>query len=359
MATIQLKGALDLTVADREFVVLTGPAGSDASAIVRAIAGLDDSSHGDVLFDDRRVNDVSAKDRDVALVSHDYAPYPRLSVYENLAIGLQRRQFAESEIKKRIAAVVEELRMQEQLEAPAGSLSVADQRFVGLARAMVRQPRVFLFNRPFAHLAPADMNRGRAVVAGLRQRSSATIIYSTDEPGEALALDARTLIIDAGVVLQDAEAQTIYDAPATLAVAKFFGDPPMNLVHGTLKLERNGFTFTETGEGTITLALPDSRFAGAADFAGKPVVLGFRPENIEIAPLADQAKGPGTVFRALVERAEPRSGQTDLYLRTGAHELVCRTEEWKAEAGARRLQFALNLSKADLFSADNGLRISP
>lgn len=357
MATIHFKGVPDFTVRDREFVVLTGPSGREVSSLVRVIAGLDGPSQGDVLFDERRMNDVTPKDRDVALVSHDYAPYPGLTVYENLAIGLKGRQFAESEIKKRIAAVVEELRMQEQLQAPAASLSMAERRFVGLARAMVRQPRVILFDRPFANLSPADVSRGRGVIAGLRQRSSATMIYATDEPAEALALGARTLVIDAGAVQQDAEAETIYNAPANLAVAKFFGDPPMNLVHGTLKLERDGLAFTELGEGTIALPLPEARFGVTRDLVGKQVVLGFRPEDIEIAGPAEGA-GSKATFRALVERAEPRGGQTELYLRTGAHELICRTESWEG-GGARRLQFALNLSKAELFGAENGLRLTP
>jgi len=357
MATIQLKGPLDIAVRDREFVVLTGPGGRDAFLIVRTIAGLAEPSHGDLLFDDRRLNDVPARERDVALVSHDYEPYPSLSVYENLAIGLKRRQFAETEIKKRVAAVADELRLQGQLQTMAGSLSLAERRFLGLARAMVRQPRVFVFDRPFANLAPADVSRGRAVIAGLRQRSSATMIYATDDPSEALALRARTLVIDAGAVRQDAEAQTIYDAPANLVVAKFFGDPPMNLVHGTLKLERDAIVFTEMGEGTIALALPETRF-GRPDVANGQVVLGFRPENLEIAPSTEGSKSPGRTFRALVERAEPRGGWRDLYLRTGAHDLICRTGDWEAEGGARRLQFAINLSKAELFSAENGLALT-
>lgn len=358
MATVTLKnlnGGLDLTIRDREFVVLTGPNESEVSAIVRAIAGLADVSQGEILFDDKAINRVPARQRDVALLSHDYVPYPRLSVYDNLAIGLKQRRFGEAEIRKRIATVAEILKMQDQLEVFPESLSVAERRFVGLARVMVRQPRVYLFDRPFANLGWADSNRGRAALAGLQQRASATIVYATNDPGEALALGTRTVVIDSGGIQQDADAQTIYHSPANLAVAKFFGDPPMNLVQGTLKTDREAVTFVEAGEGTITLKLPS--FEAATDLAGKPVTLGFRPESIMIAPSSDGSNRPGATFRAVVERAEPRGFQTDLYLRTGAHELICRTAAWDNQGG-RRLEFAIDPARAHFFTGETGVRLA-
>jgi multiple sugar transport system ATP-binding protein len=350
----ELKGGLDLTIVDREFVVLTGPDGRESSAIVRLIAGLTDALEVEILFDDRRLNDLPPKDRDIAFLAHDYEPYPRLSVYENLAIGLKRRQFAETEIKKRIASVAEALEIQNRLETSAGSLLPAERPFIGLARAMVRQPRVYLFDRPFANLGPLEASRGRAAIAALQQRSSATIIYATSDPSEALAFGARTVVIAGRTVEQDAAAQTVYDSPANLAVAKFFGEPPMNLVQGTVKRERDGFIFVETGEGTIAVNLPVARFDGATDLAGRAGVLGFRAESVDIAS-SEGSNRPAMGFRAVVERAEPRGAQTDLYLRTGAHELVCRTARWE-ESGGHRLQFAIDLAKATLFDAETGLR---
>jgi multiple sugar transport system ATP-binding protein len=346
------EGTLDLTVGDREFVVLCGPDAAVGSAIVRLIAGLANDRRVDVHFDDRRVNDVPPKDRDVALVSHDYEPYPRLSVYENLAIGLKSRQFGEAEIKKRVAAVAEELRLQDRLDAAADTLAPAERPVVALARAMARQPRIYLFDRPLANLAPLDASRGRAAIAGLQQRSSATIVYATNDPAEALALDTRTVILAEGTVQQDANARTVYNFPANLTVASFFGDPPMNLVHGTVKTERDGIAFVEAGEGTISLPLPGPRFDPARDLVGKRVVLGFRPESIGLTP-SEGSHRANASFRALVERAEPRGAETDLYLRTGAHDLVCRTARW--EQGGRRLQFAIDLEKALLFAAETGL----
>jgi multiple sugar transport system ATP-binding protein len=340
--------------ADREFVVLTGPDGRDGSAIVRAIAGLAKVSQGEIRFDDRMINEVPAKDRDLAFLSHDYEPYPRLSVYENLAIGLKRRQFGETEIKKRIMTVSEALEMRDRLEISAQLLSSVERTFLGLARAMVRQPRVYLFDRPFANLDRTEASRGRAAVAGLRQRSSATIIYAADDPAEALAFDIRTVIIAGGAIQQDANARSVYDSPANLAVAKFFGNPPMNLVRGILKVEPDGVVFVEEGEGTIALDLPSPRFAGTAAPAGKPVVLGFNAESIEIAS-SEGSNRPATTFRALVERAEPRGAQTALYLQTGAHQLICQTARWD-QGGGRRLQFGIDLAKAHLFDAETGQR---
>jgi len=351
-------GGVDLTIRDREFVVLTGPPGCGNSAIVRLIAGLAENAQGDILFDERRINDVLPKDRDVALLSHGYTPYPGVPVFENLAIGLERRKFASVEIKKRIAAVAETLGLQDQLSAKPHSLSREQQRLVGLARAMVRQPKVYLFDEPFANLDPAAASRGRAAIAALRLRSSSTILYSTSDPVEALAFSARTVILKEGIVQQDADAQAIYDEPANLFVAKFFGDPPMNLVQGILKQERDVVVFSEAGDGTIAIRWPASRFTGAKEVAAGQVVLGFRPQDVEIAAAPEDANPSSNAFRALIDRVEPKGAETDLYLRTGAHELICRSRRWagQGEAG-HRFQFAIEPGKTHLFNAVSGSRI--
>ena len=360
MSTITLKniGGADLTIRDREFVVLTGPAGWGGSALIRMIAGLAEISKGEILFDERRINDVPPKDRDVALLAHDYTPYPGMTVSENLAIGLQRRKFGSAEIKKRIAAVAETLGLQDQLSAKPQSLSPKQQRFVGLARTMARQPKVYLFDEPFADLEPVAASRGRAVIAALRLRASSTILYATSDPVEALAFGARTVIFEEGVAQQDADAQAIFDEPANLFVAKFFGDPPMNLVHGTLKQERDAVVFSEAGDGTIVIRWPALRFAGGKAPSGGPVVLGSRPQAVEIAPAPGEGNLSLNAFRALVDRAEPRGEETDLYLRTGSHDLICRSRRWarQAEAG-HRLQFEIELEKTHLFDAVSGGRI--
>ena len=347
MASITLRNAPnDLAIHDREFVVLAGPG---SSAIVRQIAGLENVSQGEVLFDERKINDTAPHERDVALVSHDYMPYPGLSVVENLAIGLRGQKFADAEIKKRIAAVASALGLEPQLQVNAESLPSEQRRLVGLARAMVRQPKVYLFDNPFADLEPAAARRGRSEIVKLHQRSAATIVYATTDPAEALAFGERTVVFADEAIQQDGSAKNIYDAPANLAVAKFFGDPPMNLVTGTLKQERNALVFSEAGDGTITVPLPPDRFSIAQDFSGKSAVLGFHPEDVEV--------GADAGFRALVERAESAGAGTNLYLQTGAHGLIARTLRRDPAASGHRIQFRIALEKAHLFDPATGQRV--
>ena len=364
MAAVTLKNVqlgtepLNLEIGEREFVILTGPVGCGHSTILRMIAGLEEAPRGEIHFGERRINDLPPKDRDLALVTSGFVPYPGMSVYENLAFSLQGRGFAEPETKKRIVAVVEILGLQRQLERKPQSLSDEERQLVALARAMVLQPKVFLFDEPFSTLEPTARTRGRAEIKKLHQRMSATVIYATRDPVEAMALGGRTVVLDQGIVHQDGQAQSVYDLPATLLVAGFIGCPPMNLVHGTLKQEREALLFLERGDGTIAIRLPASRFAPARDFSGKPIVLGIRPEDIEIAPPANAAERRSSNFRALVDRVEPRGAESDLHLQTGAHELTCRSRSWADEGeGGHRLEFEMNLEKAHLFDPASGHRI--
>jgi multiple sugar transport system ATP-binding protein len=364
MAAITLKNvqlgahALNLEIGDREFVVLTGPVGGGSSTVLRMIAGLEEVPQGDLLFGDRRINDVLPKERDVALVSPNFAPYPEMSVHENLAFGLKRRGFAETEIKKRVLAVAEMLGLHEQLQKKPARLSSDERQLAAVARAMVLQPKVFLFDNPFSNLGREAQTRGRAEIKKLHQRMPATMVYATHDPVEAMALGERTVVLEQAIVRQDGPAQGVYDAPATLFVAGFFGSPPMNLVHGTLKQDRDALLFSEAGDGTIAVRLPASRFAGAEGLTGKPTVLGIRPEEIDIAPSSSGAERFSSTFRALVDRVEPRGAETDLHLLTGGHELICRSCRWIDQGGGgHRFEFEIDLEKAHLFDAVSGDRI--
>jgi multiple sugar transport system ATP-binding protein len=367
MASVTLKNvkggaierSLDLIIGDREFVVLCGTSRSTISTILRLIAGLEDVSQGDIVFDDRRVNDVAPKDRDTALVTHDYVPYPRLSMFENLAIGLRRRKFAETEIKKRIEGVATALGLEGQRVGDASQLTREQQLFLGLARAMVRQPKVYLFDEPFANLDPAGARRGRADIVKLHRRGSATIVYATTTPAEALALGQRTIVLVDGVLQQDATAASVYETPANLAVARFFGEPPMNLVTGTLKQERDGLVFSEAGDGTISVPLAADRFEGANRFAGQTVVLGFRPEDIEIDSAPANGRPATGSFRALVEGVEPKGSGVDLSLQTGSHALIAHSpRSGESMVGGHRLQFRIATEKAHLFDPESGRRVT-
>jgi multiple sugar transport system ATP-binding protein len=350
------EGGLALSIPDRSFAVLAGAIGCGNSMVLRLIAGLEEITRGDILLDEHRINNVPARDREVAFVSHGHRLYPSLSVYRNIELALERQKFAAAEIRKRVGAVAEMLGIEKLLEANPKSISDEDRQRIALARVMVRQPKVYLFDDPFRGLQPDARMRGRAEIAKLHQRSSTTILYATNDPTEAMALGERTVILDRGGVQQDAAARVVFDAPANLFVARFFGEPPMNLVHGTIKQERDRVLFAESGEGTIAVPLAASRFPGAQELAGKPVVLGFRPGDIEMA--AEGADRSAATFRALVERTEARGAETDLYLQTGAHELICRSRRWAEQIeGGHRFQFEIQLGKAHLFDPDSGDRI--
>lgn len=351
---------LNLEIADREFVVLAGPAGCGNSAILRMIAGLAEVPQGEILLDDRRINDVSPVDRDVAFVSRGEALYPGMSVHENLAFGLERRKFAKTEINKRIEAAAQILGLRELLQRGPLTLSGENRQLVAFARAMVLQPKVFLFDEPFSSLPLDARVRGRAEIRKLHQRLLATMIYATHDSVEAMAMGGRMVVLDRGVVQQDGKAKAIYDEPANLSVAGFVGSPPMNLVQGTVKQDRESLVFSEGDDGTIAIKLPVSRFAGAKDFLGKPVVLGVRPEEIEVASSSSGTERSPASFRALVDRVEPRGAETDLYLETGAHSLICRSgREIDHTEGGHRLQFEITLEKGHLFDPNSGRRITP
>ena len=350
---------LNLEILDREFVVLTGPRGSGISRILRLIAGLE-SSPGEILLGEHSLNGVSPKNRDIALVAKDYTPYLGMSVFENLALGLQRKKFPATEIKKRILTVAEIMSLPD-LDRDGVSVGPEERQRIGLARAMVLQPKTFLFDEPFSVVDPEARLRGRVEIKKLHQRLPATIIYASHDPVEAISMGVRTVVIGRGIVQQDASAELIYKEPANLFVAGFVGNPAMNLIEGTLKQDRDSLLFSEAGDGTIELGLPNSRFAKARDFAGKPIILGIRPENLEIC--SSQGEGEPITrssarFRALVDWVEPQGAGTILHLQTGAHRLACRTGLGVgAHEGGIRAEFEVNLGEMHLFDAESGVMI--
>ena len=340
---------LNLEIQDREFVVLVGPPNCGISSIVRMIAGLDDISKGDIFIGDRRVNDMPPKDRDIAMVSQNYAPYPRMSVYDNLAFGLKLRKFPSAEIKKRVLAAAGIVGLQELLERKPESLSGEQRQRVAIARAIALQPKVFLFDEPLANLEAKTRGQMRNEITKLHQRLQATMIYATHDPIEAMAMGGRIVVMNDGAIQQDGTAPTLYDEPVNVFVAGFVGSPPMNFVRGALKQDRDCLLFSEVDEGTIEARLPISEFPAGQDFVGKPVLLGIRPEEIRIAESSRAERYSGS-FPAIIDLVEAIGAEVNLYLQTGAHTLVCRTQRGvdHPQAG-RRAQFQLNLNKLCLF----------
>ena len=342
-----------LDIQEREFVVLTGPVGCGKSSVVRMIAGLEEISKGEIFLGDRRLNGVPPKDRDIALVAENHTLYPRLLVYDNLAFPLALRKFSKTEIKKRVAAAVEIVELREALERRPNSLSAEERQRVALGRALARQPKVLLFDEPFASLDATARARMRAQVKKLRQRLPATIIYVTGDPVEAMALGERIVVMNNGIIAQDGTLSRVYNEPANMFVAGFLGNLAMNFIRGTIKLDRDVILFSEAEDGTIKLRLALSDFPGAKEFAGKAVTLGLRPEDIQIS------QASSTSFAAIVDLVEPAGATTDLHLQTGAHGMVSRSRGGfdGVEAG-HRAEFELDLRKVHLFDPASGRRIS-
>jgi multiple sugar transport system ATP-binding protein len=349
---------LDLEIQDREFVALVGPPGCGISSIVRMIAGLDDISKGDIFIGDRRVNDMPPKDRDIGMVSQDYAPYPRMSVYENLAFGLKLRKFPNAEVKKRALAAAGIVGLQELLKGKPKSLSAEQCQRVAIGRAIALQPRVFLFDEPLANLDARTRRQMRGEIAKLHQRLQATTIYATHDPLEAMAIGGRIVIMNDGVVEQQGTAQTLYDEPANIFVAGFTGSPPMNLVRGVLKQDRDWLLFSEAEDGTIEVRLPISEFPSGGNFVGKPVLLGIRPEGIRMVESTKVERYSGG-FPAIIDLVEAMGAEANLHLQTGAHALVCRVElgvdHWEA---GHRGRFELKMNKLCLFDPISKRRIA-
>jgi multiple sugar transport system ATP-binding protein len=343
----------NLEIKDREFIVFVGPSGCGKSTTLRMIAGLEEISRGDVFIGDRRVNDVPPKDRDIAMVFQNYALYPHMSVYENMAFGLKLRKLPKEEIKRRVNEAAGILGITDYLERKPKALSGGQRQRVAVGRAIVRQPSVFLFDEPLSNLDAKMRVQMRAEITKLHQRLDATMIYVTHDQVEAMTMGQRIVVMKDGVVQQVAEPLEIYNNPANLFVAGFLGSPPMNFLQGTIRPEGKDHVFFESG-GTIAIHLSGRSNLGAC--AGKNITLGVRPENCAL--LAQNVPQGPNQFEAVVDIVEPMGAETFLYLKTASHSLVSRIHNTveRAENG-HRLRFQIEPSKVHLFDSGSGERI--
>ncbi len=349
---------VSIDVADREFLVLVGPSGCGKSTTLRMIAGLEEITRGEISIGDRLVNDVPPKDRDIAMVFQNYALYPHMTVAENMAFALKLRKFSKTEIAKRVQEAAAVLGIEDLLGRKPKALSGGQRQRVAVGRAIVRQPKVFLFDEPLSNLDAKMRVQMRTEIKKLHQRLQATMIYVTHDQVEAMTMGDRIAVMNHGSVQQLDTPLALYNEPANLFVAGFLGSPAMNIVHGTLKQERDALVFQEVGEGTIQARFDPAERPALVAFVGKPVVLGIRPEAVHITerPKAKEQVLGG--FPALVDVVEAMGAETNLHLETGAHAIVCRSDASlvPAEAG-RRMYFRIDLSKTHLFDPVTTLRI--
>src|SRR5437868_8032307 len=245
---------VDLDIQDREFVVLVGPSGCGKSTTLRMIAGLEEISRGEIYIGDRLVNNVPPKDRDIAMVFQNYALYPHMSVYDNLAFGLKLRKYPKAEIRKRVNDAAGILGIEELLDRKPKALSGGQRQRAAVGRAIVRQPKVFLFDEPLSNLDAKMRVQMRAEITKLHQRLQATMIYVTHDQIEAMTMGDRIVVMNDGVVQQNDAPLVLYSKPVNLFVAGFLGSPPMNFISGTLKQNGDKIRFCEIEGGTIDVA---------------------------------------------------------------------------------------------------------
>jgi multiple sugar transport system ATP-binding protein len=336
---------ISLTVGEGEFMVLVGPSGCGKSTTLRMIAGLEEISGGTVSIDGRVVNDVLPKDRDIAMVFQNYALYPHMTVFENMAFGLKLRQVPKAEILGRVREAAALLGLESLLERLPKALSGGQRQRVAVGRAIVRQPKVFLFDEPLSNLDAKMRVQMRAEISKLHARLGATLIYVTHDQVEAMTMGDRICVLKDGEIQQVAAPLELYDHPANLFTAGFIGSPAMNFIRGRLDRRDGGLHFLEQAEhAALSLALPGRLAGRAAQNGSGDVILGVRPENISAGPTAGSAP-----FSARVELVEPMGAETYLHLRTAGHALIARLPPGIAPARGGEIVLHLDLAKAHLF----------
>ncbi len=355
---------VSLAIAAGEFMVLVGPSGCGKSTLLRLIAGLETADAGTISIAGRVVNTVPPKDRDLAMVFQNYALYPHLTVFENLAFGLKLRHLPKEEIVGRVRVVATQLGLDDVLDRLPKALSGGQRQRVAVGRAMVRQPKVFLFDEPLSNLDAQLRTATRAEISRLHARLAATMIYVTHDQVEAMTMGDRICVMNAGAIMQVASPAELYQAPANLFVASFMGAPPMNFIAGRVEKTCSVLSFVPTSSvaeprpDTATLPpfrLPSVFAARVANHLGKPVIFGLRPEHLD---LPDQDRnGENAAINAQIELVEPMGADTHLHLRAGGILLIARVPPSGGHRLGQRITLQPNLTRGHLFDAATGLAL--
>jgi multiple sugar transport system ATP-binding protein len=335
-------------VAHGEFMVLVGPSGCGKSTTLRMIAGLESISAGTLAIGDRVMNDVPANQRDIAMVFQNYALYPHMTVYENMAFALKLRNVARAEIDRRVRDAAGILAIEEMLERKPRQLSGGQRQRVAVGRAIVRQPQAFLFDEPLSNLDAKLRVQTRKEISRLHRQLGATMIYVTHDQVEAMTMGDRIVVMNAGRIQQIGTPLELYDSPANEFVAGFIGSPAMNMWRGTLRTE-NGRTQFLTGGMTLNV--------GARSPArGPDVVVGVRPENIYHAD-GPYVPSPVSEIDARIDVVEPMGNEILVYARSGESDVVARIAPQRIPEPDQNIRLAVELEKVHFFDAQTGERI--
>jgi multiple sugar transport system ATP-binding protein len=340
---------MDLEIRDKEFVVLVGPSGCGKSTTLRMIAGLEDITSGRLCIDGKCVNDVPPKDRDIAMVFQNYALYPHMTVYENMAFGLKLRKYPKAEIDQRVREAAAILGIEGYLDRKPKALSGGQRQRVAVGRAIVRKPKVFLFDEPLSNLDAKLRVQMRTEISKLHQRLGATMIYVTHDQTEAMTMGDRIVLMKDGVVQQIASPLEIYDKPVNRFVAGFIGSPSMNFLSGIIEGKGRSVFFKEEGKG-IVLPLAKKDSARLKQFAGKELVLGIRPEHISYAGNSPSHVGRAKA-RVTVEVVEPMGNETYVYFTTKlrGQQYVARIPSAEQPGVGKSIDLSFDIAQARYF----------
>ena len=336
-----------LEIQDQEFVVLVGPSGCGKSTTLRMVAGLEDISKGRILIDGKVVNDVPPKDRDIAMVFQNYALYPHMTVYDNMAFGLKLRKYPKEEIHRRVMEAADILGITDYLERKPKALSGGQRQRVAVGRAIVRKPKAFLFDEPLSNLDAKMRVQMRAEISKLHKRLKSTMIYVTHDQIEAMTMGDRIVVMKDGWIQQVATPLDIYNHPANQFVAGFIGSPPMNFFAGKLRRDGKGLVFDE---GTFQLAVPEAAAKALEGQVGNDVTLGVRPENLALATGSEAAGTPR--MRATVEVIEMMGSEVYLYANTGKSTFTARVDSACRKRIGDTVDIVPNTAKLHFFAAD-------
>lgn len=308
----------NLAIKDKEFIVLVGPSGCGKSTTLRMIAGLEEITEGELYIGDKLVNDVAPKNRDIAMVFQNYALYPHMTVYDNMAFGLKLRKVHKTDIDKKVKEAAKILGIEEYLQRKPKALSGGQKQRVALGRAIVREPQVFLMDEPLSNLDAKLRVQMRTEITKLHNRLATTFIYVTHDQTEAMTMGTRIVVMKDGFIQQVDSPQNLYDYPCNKFVAGFIGSPAMNFIDCTL-VEENGSVFARFGENKILI--PEGRIAKLTDksYIGREVTLGIRPDDIHDEEVFIQNYPEATVG-AYVELIEKLGFETLLYLNISGKE---------------------------------------
>jgi multiple sugar transport system ATP-binding protein len=342
---------VSMKIDDGEFMVLVGPSGCGKTTTLRMLAGLEEVSSGEILIDEKVVNDLSPKDRDIAMVFQNYALYPHMDVYENMAFGLRLRKLPAQDIDKLVNETAQFLGIQNLLRRKPKELSGGQRQRVAMGRAIVRKPKVFLMDEPLSNLDAKLRVQMRAELQKLHHRLKVTTIYVTHDQTEAMTLGHRIALLNNGIIQQLDTPLKIYNHPVNKFVAGFIGSPSMNFVDGRIE-EEGGKVFLKTSG--LRIQMPTDRLKL---HAGKEVTMGVRPENIYDKEFSKKAPTPGNTFEAAVDVIEPLGSEVILYLSVGEDSLMARVDPHTAAKVGEKLTLVMDEDKIHAFDKETELAL--